>query len=442
MEPELELKDEQAGIFHRALGDASPPTLLIPQGIDPSVLVGNSGTTHLVWLYEREEVAVRDIYYATLEGPRVVPDGGQKLTDFGFSESGTYHGPLIGADTSTIYVIWSVQSLGGGFTPSAARTFYVSFERGQATLTDPSSIELPAGTAPEYADYASPFGYSKLVLLSPRLSNSDFVNAPATVQRQESELPVALSLTLVSRASVARPPEAEQLRFEDSVVMASSGVQLAVAVLSRGKPIGYQLASNTPDASVFSTLVADPNSSLHLAWIDTAGFRQYNVYYASTSPDARRWLDRTSGTDVLLGAADLLWGIVSGIGLIPIAAIWNILPLMWIVLFYIFSGREYLEQIGTKIGLLVSVVIYFASKLVLLPGLSAGTPFLYQLPRRVASALTIALPLSILFVALGAIFLYARRARRATLFKAYFVFALTDGLLTAVLYAPQFLKPA
>ncbi|MCP4542836.1 MAG: hypothetical protein GY832_37420 [Chloroflexi bacterium] len=39
-------------------------------------------------------------------------------------------------------------------------------------------------------------------------------------------------------------------------------------------------------------------------------------------------------------------------------------------------------------------------------------------------------------------YLYARRSERATIFKAYFVFALTDGLLTIVLYALQFFNPA
>jgi len=143
----------------------------------------------------------------------------------------------------------------------------------------------------------------------------------------------------------------------------------------------------------------------------------------------------------VLGAADLLWGIISGIGLLPIVAIWNFPPLMWVVLFYIFSGREYLEQIGAKIGLLVSIVIYVAAKLLLLPGLSAGTPFIYQLPRELASTVATAIPVLIFISALGAIYLYARRSERATLFKAYLVFAFTDGLLTVVLYAPGFFNP-
>ncbi|UCC61893.1 MAG: hypothetical protein JSV36_14005, partial [Anaerolineae bacterium] len=93
---------------------------------------------------------------------------------------------------------------------------------------------------------------------------------------------------------------------------------------------------------------------------------------------------------------------------------------------------------GTRIGLLVAILVYGGSKLMLLPGLSAGIPFLYRLPGWLAAFASIGVPVLIFLLALGAIYLYARRSDRATLFKAYLVFALTDGLLTIVLYAPGF----
>ena len=44
-------ENEQAGVFHFVLNGTSPLVLLVPQGIDPFVLVDESGTTHLSWLY-------------------------------------------------------------------------------------------------------------------------------------------------------------------------------------------------------------------------------------------------------------------------------------------------------------------------------------------------------------------------------------------------------
>jgi hypothetical protein len=382
------------GVFHRG-PDSASATLLVPDGIDPFALVDASGTTHVTWLYEKGALAARDVYYATLEGPQVVPDGGQKLTDFRFSESGTYYGPIIGVDTDRVYVLWAVQSLGGGFTPSAARTSYVSFEPGEPALTNPSPVSLPTAAVLEYSDHAGPYGYGELVPLSPGGPGSDFVNAPSTVHSQESELPVALSLMVGSSGTAARSPRAPQLQFEDAVAMTSSGMQLDLVVLSGGRPVGYQLVGNTSGASVLSTLVADWDGDLHLAWIDTAGFREYDVYYATTSPDARGWLDRTTFQDVALGAASLVWGVLSGVGLIPIVAIWNLAPVMWVVLFYVFSGREHLEDTGARVGLLVSIIIYYGAKLLFLPGLSAGAPLILRLPGQMAALLAVAKPVLI-----------------------------------------------
>jgi hypothetical protein len=414
-----QLEDEPEGIFHFALHDTSPPTLLIPQGIDPFVLVDESGTTHLTWLYERGYLS-RDLYYATLEGTQIAPGGGQKLGDFEFAESAIYRGPVIGADSHHIYVIWTIQNLGGGLTPTAAFAYYVSFEPGKPALVNPRTIGLPPDAMPSYTDHTSPYGYSELALVAPGYS-SDFVNAPTTVQRQESELPVAFSLMVQSTAE--------------------SMMQLAMAVLSEGELVGYQLASDTSSASVLSTMVADADASLHLAWLDTAGFRQYDVYYASTAPQVKAWLDRTSPDDVVLRVAHLIWGIVSGIGLVPIVAIWNLPPIIWLILFYMVSGQEELDQIGAKLGMLVTIIIYVASKLLFLPGLSAGTPFLYQVSSGTTATLTTAVPVAMLILALGAIYLYARRSDRASIFKAYLIFAIADGLLTIVLYAPQLFNP-
>jgi len=414
-----QLEGEPEGIFYFPLHDTSPPTLLIPQGIDPFVLVDGSGTTHLTWLYERGYLS-RDLYYATLEGTQIAPAGGQKLADFEFAESAVYRGPIIGVDSHHIYVIWTIQNLGGGLTPTAAFAYYVSFEPGKPALVNPRTIGLPPDAIPSYTDHTSPYGYSELALVVPGYS-SEFVNAPTTVQRQESELPVAFSLMVQSTAE--------------------SMMQLAMAVLSEGELVGYQLASDTSSASVLSTMVADADASLHLAWLDTAGFRQYDVYYASTAPQVKAWLDRTSPDDVVLRVAHLIWGIVSGIGLVPIVAIWNLPPIIWLILFYMVSGQEELDQIGAKLGTLVTIIIYVASKLLFLPGLSAGTPFLYQVSSGTAATLTTAVPVAMLILALGALYLYARRSDRASIFKAYLVFAVTDGLLTVVLYAPQLFNP-
>jgi hypothetical protein len=162
------------------------------------------------------------------------------------------------------------------------------------------------------------------------------------------------------------------------------------------------------------------------------------VLYATTAPEARRWLDRTSREDTILAAGDLIFGIFSGLGLLPIAGVWTFPGLIWVVAFFIATGHEEMTRRGTRIGFAVSVLAYVAVKILLLPGLFAGTPFLYQVPEGWAVVLGLAVPSLLLAIALGVVYVYVRRAERATIFVAYLVFALTDVVLTLVLYAPGF----
>jgi len=59
-------------------------------------------------------------------------------------------------------------------------------------------------------------------------------------------------------------------------------------------------------------------------------------------------------------------------------------------------------------------------------------------PPRWAVPLGIAVPLLILAMSLSAVYLYVRRAERATIFKAILAFVGVDVGLTLLLYAPGF----
>jgi hypothetical protein len=420
----------QAGIYRAALheGETASPTLLIPNGIDPSVLVergstGDDTTTHLTWL-TRTGLSVRDVYYATLQDGAVTPPGGQQITSFQYAESATYQAPVIGLDSERVYVMWSVQNLGGGLTPTAADTYYVSFPIGEPRRLDQSTVKLPPEHRPEYDAHTSPYQYAELAPLSSDIYSTDFINAPAVVQRQESELPIMVSVIIESASK----------QF----------MQLAMTVFADGEPIGYQLANETSNASVLPTLVADPDANLHLAWLDTAGFSIYKVYYATTAPKARGWLDRVTVDDVGRNAADLLWGVLSAIGFLPLTLMWNVPSLVWLVLFYFLSHQELLDELGAKIGLGIALAVYIVVKMLFLPGLlSGGTPFVYAVPQGLEPAMSTLIPIFVLVLALIGLIIYLRRStgEAPSLFKAYLVFALIDSVLTAILYAPRFFNP-
>jgi hypothetical protein len=421
-----ELEDGSSEIVHVSLDDPSFPVVLVKGGIDPYVLADGAGAVHLTWLTD-DALTARTIYYAELVGgsrPELAPTTGIKLTGFTFAEGGIYYGPVLGVDERNVYVLWSVQNMGGGLTPTSAFSFYVTFARGEAALSRTRTIGIPADARPTYRDLPSTsHGLAELVPLGAGgAGGSDFVNTPATVAGQRGELPVALSVLTQSRAD--------------------SQIRLATAILAKGELVGYQLASKSLTASLMPSLAAraatDQEVGLHLAWLDTAGFKEFDVYYATTASEARQWLDRTSTDDLVMGAADLLFGVFSGLGLLPIAGIWTFPAMVWVVVFFIATGREEMVRTPTRVGFALAVVLYVGVKILLLPGLYVGTPFLHRVPAGWAVALGIAVPTLMLCVALAAVYIYARRAERATIFVAYLVFALTDVVLTLVLYSPGF----
>jgi hypothetical protein len=213
-------------------------------------------------------------------------------------------------------------------------------------------------------------------------------------------------------------------------------MQLVMAVFTEGEMMGYQLAAKTGSISLRPSLVADPASNLHLAWFDAAGFGRYGVYYASTSPLVKASLDRTSPQDVLLKAADLALGMLSGVALLPFVVLWLFLPLLWLVLFYVFVGEDELELGRVKAALGMAIALYMGVKLLLLPSSLLYAPFLDPVPPQLSSALVSGVPLLILALALAAIYAYTRRAERATLFPAFLIFAVIDTLLSLAIYAP------
>jgi hypothetical protein len=422
-----ESEDGSTGVYYS--GVETPETLitLIQGALDPGVVVDDSGRVHVVWLIERS-ISMRTLYYAELVGSApdlsLSPPAGVKLEDISHPDGANYYGPEIGLDQQNVYVLWSVQNLGGGLTPRSAFSYYVTFEIG-APPDKPGRthmISVPTEIRPDYREVAMPArGLSALAdMPSSAAYGSDFVNTPVTVSGQGAELPIAYSVLTASRSE--------------------SQIRLASVVLADGAPAGYQLASQTTTASLMPVLAEapGPGGGLHLAWLDTAGFKEYDVIYATTAPEARRWLDRTSSEDMALGAGELVFGVFSGLGLLPIAGIWTFPGLIWVVSFFIVTGREEMVRRGTLIGFVISVLLYVAVKILLLPGLFVGTPFLHRVPAAWAVTLGIAVPSVLLAIALGMVYLYVRRAERATIFKSYLFFALTDVVLTLVLYSPGF----
>jgi len=400
----------EEGIYHVGLdpqqvGDSSLPTLIVPQGINPSAQVDSADTIHLTWV-QGSSSQDQTLHYAVFQVSEAVE--GTRLARLGMGPEAALYGPVLGLDTDNVYIFWAIEQR-AGLEVGTARAYYVSFPPGQQARLTPIRIGI---------------------------ANSDFVSMPSVAGGQRNEVTATFNV-YVSSGFKAYFEQSKMVEMGPVGIGVRPEMQLAMAVFTEGEMRDYQFAARTGSVSLRPNLVADPASNLYLTWLDTAGFGRYEVYYASTSPQAKAWLARKSPQDVLLKAADLALGMLSGVALLPLAIMWNFLPLLWLVLFYTFAGEEELEMRGVKVALGIAIVLYMGVKLMLLPGsLLYYIPFLDQVSPQLSSALVSGVPLLILALAVAAIYIYMRRADRATLFPAFLIFALTDSLLSMAIYAP------
>ncbi|MEA3460021.1 MAG: hypothetical protein U9R11_05060, partial [Chloroflexota bacterium] len=404
------------GIYHLHLGEGaeaiSIPALVVPKGTDPAAQVDEEGTIHLAWLQE-PSLQVKELYYVTFPDSEVAPTEGTKLTNLALVTGLSLQGPVLGLDTTTVYIFWSIECRGGGLGGASAELQYVSFPLRQPSPRPLMRINLPVAAGPSYKPHQGPYSYANLARLSPPIRGSDFLCMPAVVKGQRAELPVVFSLKMYAKGKAKAQP--------------------VMVVFSEGELKGYQLIAQTYAASLRPNVVPDSASNLYLAWIDTAGFWQYDVYYASTSPEVKAWLDRTSPQDVLLRAIGLSWGVLSGVALIPLTFAWIFPPLIGVVLFEIFGSEDDLGRWPARVVLGVAVILYLVIKFMLSPALLLFAPLSDQVP-----ALIVVVPVVILALGLGAMYGYMRRAGRPSLLVAFTIFALTDTLLSLAVYSPGF----
>ena len=433
----------EEGIYHLRLDGqgaiVSPSALIVPQGTDPAAQVDDSGAVHLAWLREPSP-QVLELYYAVFEASK--PIEGKKLAQFSRATGVSLHGPALGLDANNVYIFWSLEKR-GGLGAGTASCYRLSFPLGQPSAREISTVRIPPISNPLYIPHEGAYNYR---WLAPSLGewNSEFVHMPTPLAGQRSELAVALGV----KAQPVSKAQLEQIAIvqfhEEAFWPGDRGpvaigfgpqVQVALAIFADGELKGYQIATRTKAMSLQPSIAVDAASNLHLAWLETAGFWRFDIYYATTSPQAKAWLDRTSPQDVLLRAIDLGWGMLSGLTLVPFMVVWIFPPLLWIVLFYVFSGPDDLRTRRAQVALGIAVALYLGAKLLLLPGLLFYVPFLERAPSRFASAIVLGVPLATLTLALTAVYAYARRARDGSLFRAFITFVLIDTFLSLTIYS-------
>jgi hypothetical protein len=409
-------------------GKVLGPVVLVAQRAEgPDARVDKAGMVHLVWVdVPPGSKSVRSLYYATIPPDadlNTAPEGTRIANAQGASSDNVW-GPVLGLTTGNVYALWGIERVSGQ-SAGAAEAYYVSAPFGKVDFTAPSALDVPDDPKVNYGTYAGSLHLGQLAPLEP--GRSYFNGAIlyfVTPRVQLGELPVALSMNV--------------LRGFNPVS------KIALVLFADGRPKGYAIAGQTDQGASFPSLAADPSGDLFVTWFDqgATGTRNATVYFAATTAEAKAHLDPWTPQDVVLSLVNSVWGMTSGLGVIPLALAWGIPGLAFATIVQIIRVDGEMSLFPEKIAMGAAVAIYFVIKMTLLPGLFSYVPFsawVPLMPALLATVLRVATPVFILIFALGASYYLIVKTGQRQLLWMYIFFAIADTVPTMLLYGPSFL---
>jgi len=411
-----------AGMYHAriagdgAIADASQPLGMV--GFDPSAARARDGSLHLVWK-QIPTSGRQSIHYGVFDEANRAVVGAHELAGFGVPTGLVSHRPALGIASGHAYVFWSLERRGGGLAPPAAESLYLTFPLGHPEAAgSPREVVIPEDNHPIYRKVSSPYGVSELA--SPQgATPSRFVYLPGAASGEQDQLATVFAVQLTGRTK--------------------SIVQVALALWADGKMVGYQIAGQTDSISLRPSIEADAAGDLHLNWIDTAGFGKYAIYYAATTEEARANLNRLGTDDVLAALFTVAWGLAQAASFFPIALLWLFPPLVVLALYAFIRAEDGLDRTGPRIMLVVGALMYIATKYLFRPNWLTALPLPRETPPGLANALMYLAPILIVGIATLATWLFVKRRAYASLLPAFAVFAVSDAVLTLLIYVPGIL---
>lgn len=371
---------DDAGIYWAMLDDAGEtvagPTFLIPDASFPMVRRDAEGRLHLAWLYQVRVGAI-SIYYAALDPEQGKLNTPEEIAEIVVSGPMQLEGVGLGLSQDAGYVFWSDYN---------ARYYRYTFQYACFPLDAPQQ--------------------RRIVSWELRMGAGPLTIAP--LDGQQSPLPVALSEETWSKGQE---------------------VELQVALITVGMErdnAPEQFVSATSQASVTPILVADDRSNLHMAWVETAGFGEFRVVYASNAPEVMENYNTLTLPDIVDAALDGLFRLSTvAVSLFASLGMWASIPLIGLVAYHFVTSEETLETRRARAAVTVALVVEMASSFMLPPriGVDIAWPALRWILPAVSAAVTAAVTASVV-----------RRRREIHLFGAFFLFTIMYSALQTVLF--------
>jgi hypothetical protein len=415
---------DNPGVY-QVSGRATGPVAIAPAGVRPSIVFDEAGNLHATWIDVPESQGLAPIHYASYSGGDL--GGGQTrvVAEPSLSPSDGLQGPLLGL-TQERAMVFYVITVRTGLEAGKIKPYYFSFPLDDLSVaTVPTTLQVPGSADLSYT--VDPTGGLQA---GPRAS----LDSPGPPGEHVSQLAIP---------NQPVPEMAAALRARTEFRMNQEQTQIGLLYLNGAKPTAYQQLTFTMAGSSQPSLVADPADHLDLGWLEPAEGEGYTVFLASTRPSLVDAFRGVTGRDVRQMASESVFGMLSGIVLVPLALVWMIAPLLVVVISSIWrSGDDRLSRPSTWIPLLLAIAAYWVAKRAFLPEVFSYVPFSAWVPiigPTVGTILRLGLP--ILGSALGFWVAYAYTYGRDRTSPTFFVliFSAVDAVVSMALYGGLFL---
>ena len=176
----------------------------------------------------------------------------------------------------------------------------------------------------------------------------------------------------------------------------------------------------------------DAAGHLHVAWRE--GGQGSLAYYAVTTAEGRAELDRMQVNDVANVALSGGIEILAGVLFFPLACIWLVPGLFLIGLWHLWRGDSDLNNRGTIVVLVISIIVSQVMKFLFLPTITTYVPFSAWFDVSPTWELPLQLIMPVLTLSAGLLVAYLMRRRTPSGLAFFFWFTATDAILTLAIY--------
>lgn len=379
------------------------PVLLAEEGRSPMARMGGQGGLHLAW-QERLDHNTQGVYYAALDPQTGELSEIEEIAEI-FRRTGQWiEGPTISLDQEMAYVLWVLKDM----REVSSRSRYAFFPLDLPRQKRIENLWLERGVNPSGLTTLNQQLSSPLMALSAEVSDSEWFS--------EAQI-ILLHLA---------PGETPDQEIWGWVPGMGGGVVLSPLPgtgLVPAMEVRQEVVSGSHLPSIEPVLTMDASSHLHLTWLETGGFSQYRVVYASNAPEVKQNYNALTLWDIV----DPLFRHVLRLSLIvlvagPMFILWALAPMGGLLIYHLITGEEELELVSSRV-ILGAVLALEVGLTILFPPFSpAWAPLRWVGPLATAT------------LAGGLTFLALRRGGASLLFSSFFLFTGIHSVAQLIIY--------